>query len=218
MGVAVDQPRQGDLAARVDALGGGEAGRGGGARHGLDAPAAYDDGGVLGESDVLLRVVHEDGAPGDDEVRGAPRGTGGRRRHHATVRRGRTGGWCECRIPAGRTERPPRSGGAAARRVADAARGQYGARPAPRVADTARDRRGTQPVRHAAPTRRTTDTARGRCGTQPTRRTTGATRGRHGTRPTRHAAGAARGADAAHDRHGAWPVRRMTDAAPGFTR
>lgn len=68
--VAVDQPGEGDLAACVDAVGGGHRGpcRGGG--HGVDDSAAYDDGRVLLEADPPTVVVHEDGAAADDEIGG----------------------------------------------------------------------------------------------------------------------------------------------------
>ncbi|CAM5745145.1 hypothetical protein SAFG77S_12474 [Streptomyces afghaniensis] len=81
--VTVDQTGQGDLAAGVEALGGGQVRGPGGGRHGLDDPVPYDDRGVLLEPDALLIVVHEDGTCADDEVRGTVRGG---RRHRANVR------------------------------------------------------------------------------------------------------------------------------------
>ncbi|MGV9274265.1 hypothetical protein [Streptomyces griseosporeus] len=94
MSVAVDQSGQGDLAAAVDALGGGDPGRLGGRHDGLDGPVADDHGGVLAEADPFLLVVDEDGAPGDEEI-----GVGGRPcirprrgRHRPNVRRCRRSG------------------------------------------------------------------------------------------------------------------------------
>lgn len=64
--MAVDEPGHRHLAARIDALARLDLRQAG--AHGLDDAVSDDDRRVLLERNAFLIVMHEDGAPGDDEI------------------------------------------------------------------------------------------------------------------------------------------------------